>query len=256
MKILCFADLHQNKRMNIEGSLSPEAEMCIDVYRRIRPDVVLIAGDIYEYSVPAKFIYKDLATIFPDTPVVCCLGNHEFFYRTVFQTLKDYRINYKPQQYNVHYLDVVKYHDIGNVRFLGNVLWYDGSMCTVEHQNLQDFARRRWMDCTIMDFDFVKECKRNMKNIVDNIAITDMKNILVTHCVPHHKMNGHMFKADSPINAYSGVYDFIDKVKLDYSISGHTHWDLEEKINGCMCYNIGNDYFTGGEYVKFKVIEV
>lgn len=132
---------------------------------------------------------------------------------------------------------------------------YDGSLCTVSNQILSEFANHRWMDCTIKDFDFKKECNKNIAKIRNNIDPNKI-NILCTHCVPHNKLNGHMFKLDSPINAYSGVANLLDIINIQYSFSGHTHWKIEETINNCKCYNIGNDYYCGADKLLYKVVEV
>ena len=255
MKILCFSDLHQNAPMNINGRLSPEALICVEIFNRIKPNVVVISGDIYESRVPANIVYKDLATVFPDIPVICCLGNHEFFWKKVYDVYQDYRTNYKPKKYNVHYVDVVDSHIIENVNFIGNVLWYDGSMSTVNDQNLKDFANHRWMDYTIKEFDFVKEYDKNVTRITESIK-PDKINILVTHCVPHNKLNGHMSKIFSEINAYSGSYDLLENINVQYSISGHTHWPIKTVINETKCFNIGNDYFCDKTDFKYEVLEV
>lgn len=241
--------------MNNGVPVTSEAQQCIQLYNKVQPDVVVITGDIYEYNVNPKKIYPDLAAVFPDVPVVCCLGNHEFFYKTPKGTLKDYRHFYDPDKYNVHYLDVVNKVDVDNVRFVGNVLWYDGSMSTCKDQNLYDFAGKRWMDCSILDFDPAIECQNNINKIRDNID-KSKTNILCTHCVPHYKLNGHYSKSFSLINAYSGVFDLLDRIKVQYSFSGHTHWRLNMQLGETFCYNCGNDYYTGGPNFLYNVVEV
>lgn len=209
-------------------------------------DIVVIAGDVMEMSfMPNINPYKMLARIIPGVKIIFCLGNHEFFGRTVSETLHSFSDKYNPDKYDVHCLDVIGHLDVDGLRFLGNVLWYDGS-CGF-NPNPYDWVGGSWMDGSIKDFDFMKENHRCIEQIKDNLN-PSMTQVLVTHCVPHKKLNLH--DETSPYNVYSGVDDLfsrltlsgnaLDTMHIDYSISGHTHRrTVGGEIHGTACINVG-----------------
>ena len=240
MRVLCLADLH---RLEYDRLAMREQDAWIEgLLAAHDPDVVAIAGDVFdEQSELAP--YPELSRLFPDRPVVCTLGNHEFFGRTVREVLDRYEALYDPARWNVHYLDIVDSFDVGSVRFFGNVLWYDGSMATVPDQDVGTFAGKRWRDYEIVDFDWEGECRKCTEAILENQSGPDQTGFLLTHCVPHPGLNGHMFKAYSEFNAFSGVSWLLDRVRAEVAVCGHTHWRIPETvINGARCLNVGNDY--------------
>ncbi len=241
MKILCLADLHRLKTDRI--AMAEQNDWIKGLLRNHPPDVVMIAGDVFESRVDIH-PYEELAMLFADLPVVCTLGNHEFWYRTVSEVLGRYQDLYDPAKWNVHYLDVVGSFDIGNVHVFGNVLWFDGSMSTVPGQNIDTFAEHRWRDYEIKDFDWRSECANCIEQIKANQPEERQTGVLLTHAAPHSTLNGHMAVAESKFNAYSGVSWLLDEIRADYAICGHTHYPVVEKtVNGIQCTNIGNDYW-------------
>lgn len=247
MRILCLSDLHR-----YPGYGKGQQNITLGkILTKTRPDVIAISGDVHESDQKHPLnAFKDLSKAFCDYPVVFTLGNHEFFYYDVKSVLERYREQYDPTKYDVHCLDIMDYHDVDSVRFLGNVLWYDGSMATLPMQNLYNWADGGWADRLIKDFDYLKECMRCQKEIEDVLVETPgyMTKILVTHCVPHEDLNRHMYKVDSPFNAFSGVRGYLDKLiekglEVDYSLSGHTHWrTVGKEIAGVQCINVGTDH--------------
>ena len=248
MKILCLSDLHRTSNFDIQQN-----NWIKDLIKEHIPDVVVITGDIFEASYQGN-PYKGLSKLIGDIPVICTLGNHEFVDTTVEAVLKQYKGKYRPEKYDVHYLDIIGHYDISNVRFVGNVLWYDGSMSTVKDQRIETFADGRWLDRRIINFDFVSECNKNIQQIKDNLSDDEnMMNVLCTHCVPHFSLNGHMCDFSSEFNAYSGVYDLLGmdgiKGKVNYNVCGHIHWRIIGiYIDDCCGVNCGNDYYSPFQY--------
>ena len=240
-KILCLADLH----MYLNKSL--ELKQVKGLVKEIKPAAVLIAGDVYESGV--KFnIYKDLASL--DVPVVFCLGNHEFAYSKIDDVKKKYQDLYEPEKYDVHCLDIIGNHILRinneDINIVGNVLWYDGSMKDVPEQD-DNVIISNWLDSTIIDFDFHKE-NENCINQIKAGFDKDKKNILLTHTCPHNDLNGFKRRGLSKFNMYSGMSDFIGKMKdegieFSWAICGHTHLPEKKEIHNCKCVNIGNDYY-------------
>ena len=241
MKILCLADLHRLETDRI--AMVEQDEWLEGLLREHSPDVVVIAGDVFEAN-SKLHPYEELAAIFHDLPVICTLGNHEFWYRTVSQVLDKYRDLYDPAKWNVHYLDVVGGFDVDHAHFFGNVLWFDGSMSTVPGQNIDSFADHMWRDYEIRDFDWRSACANCVEQIKANQPKDWQTGILVTHAVPHSALNGHMSQVTSKYNAYSGVSWLLDETEPDYAVCGHTHHHVVGKvIRRVRCVNVGNDYF-------------
>jgi len=263
MKILNLSDLHrqENKRIPIV-----QQQAWIDqMLKRFNPDLILITGDIFESNNYYHDIktggsrfnpYEILSQVFDGRPVICTLGNHEFFNLSVKEVMDYYTRMYNPDAFDVHYLDVVNFIDAEKYTFLGNVLWYDGSMATVPNQDIWDFAGDSWQDKTIVKFNWKKENKKCVKKIMD--VQTDKKKILCTHCVPHWRLNGHirgddLFDKKAPYNAFSGMNNLLKLVKPYYAFSGHTHLRRNLELDGCNCVNCGNDYHPPFQYFQTEI---
>ena len=246
MKILALSDLHietKKDMIRLKNSLIEKVDLNTI-------DLIIITGDIFEPAYGGN-PYKQLADYFDNKKVICTLGNHEFIGRTIDKTIDFYRRSYQPDKYDVHYLDVIDYIDIGNLRFIGNVLFYDGSTKTISTQDVGDFSGAGWTDKHIVNFDYKLECAKNIEKIKENVEI-DKINILCTHCIPHWKLNGHVVddsNYENALNAYGGVADLLERINVNYSFSGHTHWRMIGKfINNCYCVNVGGNMFRPINY--------
>ena len=229
-KILIFSDLHIYSEIDILISKN----ILKNKLNKHNYDLILIAGDIFETSLLKlkKFNpYKTLHELFnqnSNIPIICVLGNHEFFNYDINEVLDFYEKKYKPNEFNVHYLDIIQKYDFKvnknkTIRFIGNVLWYDGSLKSYKNQKINDFENKTWSDYLIKNFDPIKESEKCINIIKKNIS-KNYENILLTHCVPHTKMNLHK----GNYNIFSGHYNIIDQLlkktnKLHYCVSGHTH---------------------------------
>jgi len=241
MKILCLSDLHISYDMDSDDY--PHHKW-IKEQLECKPNVIVLTGDIFESQFQSRINpYKYLNELFNGITTICTFGNHEFVNETVDSVKKYYLDLYNPK-YDVHYLDIIKHYDIDNVRFLGNVLWYDGSLSNMFEQDLTTFADGRWLDRYIRDFDFIKENKICVDEIKDSVDI-NKTNILCTHCVPHHQLNVWYDEEKSDFNAFSGMYDLLKAIDVQYAICGHTHRKIVGRvIHGCECVNTGNDYYA------------
>lgn len=250
MKILCLADLHISKP---DGYFFGEHTVN-NLIENQEPDAVVIAGDIFDY--PVSDPYEELVKRIPtDNPIICCLGNHEFAYKTVAEVIDRYATLYHPERYNVHYLDVCCHREVGDVNFVGNVLWYDGSLYPAG--DMPDRVSAHWLDSSIIDFNWKAENAACVEQIKKGLLL-GKTNILVTHCVPHGSLNMH--PATSKMNGYSGMSNLFSKLgghpKISWAICGHTHRRARGEFNGVFCVNIGNEYeFTGKEF-QYYMMEV
>ena len=251
MKIIQFSDLHFTSIPSTTSTQVNAIRLALASDSEI--EVVVVTGDIFEAGTSHKFKYEKLKEIFSPYPVICCLGNHEFFFRTPEQTLEEYRCHYD-SRLGVHYLDVAGHVDIGNYRFVGNVLWYDGSLRAVLNQDLYDFAGRTWLDYSIKEFNYEKEFNKCIEQINANLAEDGKRNILLTHCVPFRDVNAH--PPVSEYNAFSGVDDITKHIgyNFEYSFSGHTHKRVLGEFKGCRCVNCGNDMWPSA--LQYCVVDV
>ncbi len=251
MRILCLSDMH----LWDGHCVNAYYEWMTEVLPKECPDVIVITGDVFESNFDAN-PYETLNKIFRGRKVVFTLGNHEFFERTIPNTINHYTKHYNPEKYDVHCLDVIHELDVDNCHFFGNVLWYDGSMSTVEGQILESFANGAWMDKTIKEFDFRKENQKCVELIKEHMGEDWMINILCTHTCPHAKLNLHMKKTGSDFNAYSGVANLFTEVQPDYSICGHTHLrTIGQHLNGVNCINVGNNHYPPYMYYLLDLAE-
>ena len=261
MKLLVLSDLHFNGHLFHDRYFPTETRQRL---LRCVPglpdaDLVIIAGDVVENSVmdfnsnPLKVLYS----IF-QRDVVFCLGNHEFANRKHSDVLKYWRMWKHP---NVHCLDVEGHYVKGNYNVVGNVFWYDWSL----NENslvMKGEIHPGWLDSTIKDFNPLHEHEVCKQQIFDNLTKeAGMKNILLTHMVPHRDLNAFSYDEPySPFNSYSGVKNFIQEVldrgyTLEYAICGHTHRRAMKEISGVPCINIGNDYYFNTKKVESMVLE-
>ncbi len=255
MKLFCLADLHWDMNM-----YSMEKELASQIRNKIYeefPDVIVIAGDVFASERPWKMPHphKVLEKYISDTiPIICVLGNHEFFNNYRDYVINSYREFQDSIYSNVAYLDVVGAVEFPqkNVKFFGNTLWYDGSTATIPNQNIYDFAEGKWNDKTIMDFDPIVWNSWDINMLQDYEPESYWTSILVTHHIPHKDLNGHINYVGSQFDAFSGVANLFDIIKPDYAICGHTHTRVVKEINKVYCINVGNDYME----TNYVILEV
>jgi predicted MPP superfamily phosphohydrolase len=247
-KIIHFSDLHKD----IHDKHHKEEQNTWLKKCASDADIIVITGDIFESSNYVKSFnpYEYLSKLFDNKTVICTLGNHEFYYKTPEQTRELYAKWYNPGKYDVHYLDIIGKYEVDYLRFVGNCLFYDGSMKTVKNQYMYDFAHGNWADKYIREFDYEKENAACIEQIDANLVDVPKHyriNVLCTHAVPHHDLNG-WYDLDRLIgneyNAFSGNYDILTEryQNIHAVLCGHTHRRIVMGIHGIECYNPGNDY--------------
>ena len=261
MKILFTSDLHFYSD-TLDGVLCALREKIAES----NPDVLAISGDVSD--IPSHNTYGFFSEF--DLPVVFCLGNHEFAHSSIGDTLEKYRHDYElcvaKGVKNVHCLDTEGHFDAHGVRFYGNVLWYDGSLSNrMDTSRYMSHIYDGWLDSTIAGFDAVKEHQRCVEQIRHAQRYARGKKlVLVTHCVPHRKLN--LFDVETPMsipNCYSGVDNLFDTYNIhpDVALCGHTHRRVlyEHHMKDgreIRCYNSGNDYFFKTGKVVFDEVEI
>lgn len=132
MKIFHISDLHIGKYLyyyNLKDNQIAILKQIVDKAREYRPDVIIIAGDIYDRSVPSAESYTifdqfliDLSEIKPDIPVLIIAGNHDsadrLNYASSFLEKHNIYISVYPPKNEDEYLKkVVLKDEFGNVNF-------------------------------------------------------------------------------------------------------------------------------------------
>lgn len=87
MKIFHIADLHIGKQLNYYNLKENQENILNQMINRMeeyRPDVLLIAGDIFDKSMPSGEAYSlfdnflnRAAALYPSIPIVIIAGNHD-----------------------------------------------------------------------------------------------------------------------------------------------------------------------------------
>ncbi|NLP15514.1 MAG: exonuclease SbcCD subunit D [Clostridiales bacterium] len=87
MKIFHISDLHIGKQLhfyNMKDDQIAILAQIVDRARELRPDALIIAGDIYDKTVPSAEAYtifnrflNDMSELKPDIPVLIIAGNHD-----------------------------------------------------------------------------------------------------------------------------------------------------------------------------------
>ena len=132
MKIFHISDLHIGKQLHYY-SLNEEQRYIlsriVDKAEEYRPDVILIAGDIYDKSVPSGEAYEifdeflnNLADIQPSIPVLIIAGNHDnakrLKYAGAFLEKQNIYISVLPPQEKNEFLKkVILKDEYGEVNF-------------------------------------------------------------------------------------------------------------------------------------------
>lgn len=224
MKFFHLSDLHIGKqlhRYNLKEDQQVILKEVITYAKELRPDAIVIAGDIYDKSVPSaeavnvfdEFL-TDLSEITPEIPILIISGNHDSPDRLKYasEILKRHHIYLAgnvPERPEEH-IEKVTLHDA-----YGEVDFY-----------LLPFMKPAYVKNIFVDgtpetySDAVKEIIKREK-----IAYKDKRNVLVSHQFYVGE------KAESPETCDSEVFSVggIDNVDIgsvkefDYVALGHLH---------------------------------
>ena len=224
MKFFHLSDLHIGKqlhRYNLKEDQQVILKEVITYAKELRPDAIVIAGDIYDKSVPSaeavnvfdEFL-TDLSEITPEIPILIISGNHDSPDRLKYasEILKRHHIYLTgnvPERPEEH-IEKVTLHDV-----YGEVDFY-----------LLPFMKPAYVKNIFVDgtpetySDAVKEIIKREK-----IDYKDKRNVLVSHQFYVGE------KAESPETCDSEVFSVggIDNVDIgsvkefDYVALGHLH---------------------------------
>lgn len=173
MKIFHISDLHIGKQLhyyNMKHNQMDILEQIVDKAKEYRPDVIVIAGDIYDKSVPSAEAYtifnqflNNLSDIEPSIPVLIIAGNHDsadrLDYASSFLEKHNIYISVHPPRNDDEYLKKIvlkdQYGDVnfymlpftkpGHVRTLfddGIVSSYDSAIRALIEREDIDYSKR------------------------------------------------------------------------------------------------------------------
>lgn len=247
MKFFHLSDLHIGKqlhRYNLKEDQQVILKEVITYAKELRPDAIVIAGDIYDKSVPSaeavnvfdEFL-TDLSEITPEIPILIISGNHDSPDRLKYasEILKRHHIYLAgnvPERQEEH-IEKVTLHDA-----YGEVNFY-----------LLPFMKPAYVKNIFVDgtpetySDAVKEIIKREK-----IDYKDKRNVLVSHQFYVGE------KAESPETCDSEVFSVggIDNVDIgsvkefDYVALGHLH--------GAQCIGKPEIHYCG-TLLKYSVSE-
>lgn len=132
MKIFHISDLHIGKHLHMHNMAQDQAYILHEIVEKAkeyRPDVILVAGDVYDKSIPSGEAYRlfdtfldELAQIEPVIPVLIIAGNHDHAerlqYASGFMEKHHIYISVMPPQREDEYLKKITLTDeYGEVDF-------------------------------------------------------------------------------------------------------------------------------------------
>lgn len=224
MKFFHLSDLHIGKqlhRYNLKEDQQVILKEVITYAKELRPDAIVIAGDIYDKSVPSaeavnvfdEFL-TDLSEITPEIPILIISGNHDSPDRLKYasEILKRHHIYLAgnvPERPEEH-IEKVTLHDA-----YGEVNFY-----------LLPFMKPAYVKNIFVDgtpetySDAVKEIIKREK-----IDYKDKRNVLVSHQFYVGEKAESLETCDSEVFSVGGIDNVdIGSVKeFDYVALGHLH---------------------------------
>ena len=224
MKFFHLSDLHIGKqlhRYNLKEDQQVILKEVITYAKELRPDAIVIAGDIYDKSVPSaeavnvfdEFL-TDLSEITPEIPILIISGNHDSPDRLKYasEILKRHHIYLAgnvPERPEEH-IEKVTLHDA-----YGEVDFY-----------LLPFMKPAYVKNIFVDgtpetySDAVKEIIKREK-----IDYKDKRNVLVSHQLYVGEKSESPETCDSEVFSVGGIDNVdIGSVKeFDYVALGHLH---------------------------------
>ena len=225
MRMFHISDLHIGKQLhayNLYQSQRDVLGQIVEQAKEKRPDVILIAGDIYDKAAPSGEAYElfdwflsELAEITPMIPVLIIAGNHDNAQRLKFASgfLKRHQIyvaTMPPRTEEEHIQKIVLQDTYGEVNFY-----------------LLPFTKPGYVRQLVAEEKEALSYDEAIKRLLDREQIDLTKrNVLLSH--QFYVANGQgPEKSDSELTYISvGGLDSIDIAhvqKFDYVALGHIH---------------------------------
>jgi len=242
MKIQILSDVHSELLARYQ-SLSLEKD---SKYRQwsgsvesVGADIVVLAGDIDLGTKGVEWAISESERL--DTPFIYVAGNHEFYNREYYSTLKQLREITAGT--SVHFLECDELI-VEGVRFLGTTLWTNYNLfLDVPKEHVMKECGKALNDHQVIrispDGVFTPRhaLKLHTKSVAWlknklNIKRDGIKTVVVTHHGPSKSCQHENF-TEGPISAafYSDLDELVSQA--DAWIFGHTHFNIDVMKNNC-----------------------
>lgn len=228
MKIIHISDLHIGLKLINRDLLEDQREILaqfIEKAKEKQPDVVVIAGDIYDKAIPSaeavsvfdEFVEKIIKAL-PATKLMFISGNHDSAqridcFRNVLQRQNIYMIGNPPKFENEHIAKVVLEDEFGKVNFY--------LLPFVKPSMVKEIIGKDEND---RNFSYDETIKRLLER--ENID-QNQRNIFVSHqfYLPIGKSTEDVERMDSEICSVGNIDEVSAKYLeiFDYAALGHIH---------------------------------
>lgn len=228
MKLFHLSDLHIGLKLKNRDLREDQEYIFKQISNMVRdeqPNVIMIAGDIYDKSVPAAEAYdifdeflRDLTNAAPDATIMMISGNHDSasrvnVYRGVLSKQNIYMIGMPPVNPDEYIEKVVLDDEFGNVNFY-----------------LLPFVKPSMVKLIVGTDENGNNLSYNesIKRLIDRENVnTDERNVFVSHqfYLPVGKNAEDIERMDSEVKSVGNVDEVSAKVLevFDYAALGHIH---------------------------------
>lgn len=250
MKIHLLSDLH----IEIQGFHSIE---------QTDADLIVLAGDIHTGVEGLNWSNTESERL--NTPIIYVAGNHEFYKRDYWQTLREMR-RVAAESNLVYFLEQDEIV-INDVRFLGTTFWTDYNASEETQEHCMMMCNNLINDHRLINFNgerftpkYALKLHQNSLKWLYKKLVTPYpgKTVVVTHHGPS-KICAHPGYAN---NVLSGAFysDLDSIVELsDLWLYGHTHSSIDVQIGNCRLVSNQRGYpreEIPGTFNQWKVIEL
>jgi len=229
MKIRVMSDLHIRRHDDFP-------------FQQLDEDVVIFPGDIAEGTHGCGWIKRQKITV----PVIYVPGNHEYYGQNIGTLNNEFR--------RVKHCNILnnQVHEIGDVVFVGTVLWTDFNVfgnqplhAELTRRALNDYIwiQRKWHRFTPDDqIAYNKVAIRFIERVVKN-KNPNKKYVLVTHHCAEWSIDTR-YKNDPVTAGFATKLPYGLEQEFCLWVHGHTHTAFNYKIGDCRIVCNPRGYMT------------
>jgi predicted phosphohydrolase len=189
-------------------------------------DILILAGDICypKLSIFDEFI-DYVSKIY--SYILYLSGNHEYYTDSIenVNNILEEKLNRYP---NIHFMNN-KVIEINNIRFIGSTLWSNIQNNSYEINDIK-FIKKN--NKNIKAEDITKLFFENYNFIKNNINDINDKCIIITHHLPSYKCINPIYKNSLYNSWFASDCEDLMNSNIKYWFCGHTHSNVNIKING------------------------
>lgn len=245
MRIALMSDLHcdlEKVRPSLSGH--PDRGPNLSKLKEAGADVLVLAGNI-EVGPMMLADYVCQVYQYLRIPIVCVMGNHEFYKGEMHQTLGDAYDRFRRARqrgYEVHLLERTGVA-IAGVHFLGATLWTDFGIHGPEHieeamiearRTEQDFKQIRYGSHRLDPITYLGLHRKTVKWLEEGLEKKRLEpTVVVTHHGPARGSITERYREDILTATYvSDLEGLIRRYQPKAWLHGHVHCNVNYKIEG------------------------